>query len=102
MARVYWAPGSDLMVLFFRFLLHLQQGLGVEMGKWGFWKKVVVDVTSLMETGCGMRIIHFTDQRIVYYWMTDFGALRMAGLIISTLSGVGNLKIATCRGLIFF
>ena len=58
-------------------------------------------MTYLVGIGCGMRATLSTNPKIACFWMVDFDALRMGGLITSTPSGVGSLKIATCPGFVF-
>ena len=59
---------------------------------------MVINVMSLMGIGFGMRPIPFTILQTVLSWIKVFAAPRMAGLILSTPSGDGSPKIATCPG----
>lgn len=61
--------------------------------------KVVMGAMCFMGTGYGMRVIHSTCPRIALSWIKVLGVLRMVGLIVSTLNGVGSPKIAICPGL---
>lgn len=64
--------------------------------------KAVLRVMCLMGIGFGMRAIRCMSHKIALSWMEALDVLRMAGLILSLPSGVGNPKIAACPGIIPF
>jgi len=68
------------------------------LARFSFWAQRVMPVMSLMGIGFGMRLTPFTIPLTVPSWIKVFAAPRMAGLTLSTLSGDGSPKIATCPG----
>lgn len=58
----------------------------------------MVNVTSSMVIGCGMRAIHCINQGIASSWIKASDVQRMVDLILSTQNGDGNQSIAICQG----